>query len=427
MANRYSPKSIGRSIVCGILEWQVRRLRKRHTFQVVAVAGSIGKTSTKLAIAHSLEVSRRVIYQTGNYNDRVTVPLVFFGHRLPSLFNVVAWLRIFISNERTIRLPNYYDIAVVEIGTDEPGDIREFAYLRPDLAVVTAITEEHMEFFKTLDAVAAEELAVCDYAQKVLVNIDDTPEKYLVGKQVLTYGQSSAALYRAENYTPQGLEGSSVDVRLAGGSALTAQAHILGNQGVKILLAAAATGHIVGLSDEEISKGLDEVRPFAGRMQILRGIHDSTIIDDTYNASPAPVIAALDVLYATKAPQRIAILGSMNELGDFSPEAHRQVGEHCDPTMLDLVVTIGSDAKKYLAPVAAQRGCTVQSFTSPYDAGDCVYKVLSPGAVVLAEGSQNRVFAEESLKPLLADRADEKRLVRQSAYWMSVKRKQFTP
>ena len=313
-----------------------------------------------------------MIYQTGNYNDRVTVPLILFGQNLPGLLNVPAWLKVFVRNEQAIRRPNYYDIAVAELGTDAPGQIRQFAYLKPDVTVVTAITPEHMEYFGTLDAVAAEELAVCDFSAQVLVNSDDTPAKYLKGRSVLTYGTGSKADFRASDHKPDGLKGGTVQLHLQQGVSFREHAAILGEQGVKILLAAAAAGQLAGLSEAELKKGLGEVRPFAGRMQVLDGIEGTTIIDDTYNASPAPVKAALDVLYAAKAPQRIAILGNMNELGEYSPEAHREVGAHCRRDKLDLVVTIGPDAKKYLAPAAEANGCTVKTFASPYKAGEYV-------------------------------------------------------
>lgn len=422
---KLSPKKIGREFVCSILESQVRRLRKRHNFQIVAVVGSIGKTSTKLAIAHSLEPSRRVMYQTGNYNDRVTVPLVVFGRKLPSPSNVFAWAKIFLQNEATIRLPYYYDIVVLELGTDAPGQIKDFAYIEPDIAVVTAVTPEHMEYFKTLDAVAAEELAVCDFSKKILVNADDTLPKYLEGKAVLTYGQDGQCTYKATDYESKGLAGAEVELELAAEPPFTAHAQILGKQGVKILLAAAATGQLLGLNSDELERGLKKVKPFAGRMQILPGIKSSTIIDDTYNASPATVKAALDVLYGIDAPQRIAILGSMNELGDYSQEAHKEVGEYCDPKKLDLVVTIGQVAEKYLAPTAKAKGCEVKVLASPYEAGEFVKSKLKSGAAVLAKGSETSVFAEEAVKSLLADSTDETKLVRQSASWMRRKRQQF--
>jgi UDP-N-acetylmuramyl pentapeptide synthase len=193
------------------------------------------------------------------------------------------------------------------------------------------------------------------------------------------------------------------------------------------LLAAAAVARIIGLNEEELSRGLKEVKPFAGRMQILDGKKGSTIIDDTYNASPAAVIAALDVLYSVKATQRIAILGNMNELGGYSQQAHEEVGAYCRSDLLDLVVTIGADVEKYLVPVAKAKGCTVQSFASPYDAGAYVLTALQEGAVILAEGSQNRVFAEEAVKLLLENPADNGKLVRQSDDWLQIKQKQFSP
>lgn len=422
-----SPKKLGREFVCRILEKQVVRLREKHKFQVIAVVGSIGKTSTKLAIAHTLESSRRVMYQTGNYNDRVTVPLIFFGRKLPSLLNVFAWTRIFLLNEAAIRLPYYYETVVVELGTDGPGFIKDFAYVKPDITVVTAITPEHMEFFRTLDAVAAEELTVCEYSEKVLVNADDTPAKYLKGRGVLTYGLEGSPTYKARVLRSLGLGGTEVELELGSIPAFAARARIVGQPGIKIVLAAAATASLAGLNQEEIEAGLKQVEPFSGRMRLLDGIRGSSIIDDTYNASPQPVIAALDVLYAAPASQHVAILGSMNELGDYAEEAHREVGRHCKGDKLDLVVTIGRDAETWLAPEAEKNGCRVKSFMSPYEAGDFVKANIIEGAVVLAEGSQNRVFAEESLKVLLMNKADESKLVRQSDDWLRKKRGQFTP
>jgi UDP-N-acetylmuramoyl-tripeptide--D-alanyl-D-alanine ligase len=351
------------------------------------------------------------------------VPLVLFGCKLPGLLNVPAWLKIFLANEKTIRSRSYYDIAVLELGTDHPGDMANFAYLKPDITVVTAVTPEHMEYFGTLDAVAAEELTVCDYSRQVVINADDTPATYLKGRNVLRYGLSAGYEFHASHVKPQGLAGSDVTLHLQQSVQLKARAAILGLQGVKILLAAAASAQLAGLSDEEIAKGLKEVQPFAGRMQILDGIKDSTIIDDSYNASPQPVKAALDVLYETEAPQRIAVLGNMNELGDYSQEAHEEIGNYCDPARLDLIITIGPDAKRYLAVAAAARGCEVVTTDGPYEAGDILKRHLAPGAVVLVEGSQNGVFAEESIKSILAKPADAKRLVRQSADWLAIKRK----
>jgi len=419
------PKALGRAIICGMLESQVKRLRKRHSFTVIGVVGSLGKTSTKMAIARTLSVARRVQWQEGNYNDRVTIPLIFFGQNEPPLLNVPAWARLLWQNERQLRGVYPHQVVVAELGTDWPGQLREFAYIKPDLVVVTAIAAEHMEFFKTLDGVAAEELSALDFSKQALINTDETDAKYLKGRTYTSYGLSGKPAYTLKDRTSKGLRGQRVTFKLAKESEFTLDTPLLGEQGAKIVLAAAAAAHVLGIPVGEIEKGVGEVTAFAGRMQILPGKMNSTLIDDSYNAAPVPVKAALDVLQSGDAPQRIAILGSMRELGEYTPEAHREVAEHCDPTKLDWVVTVGAAARDYLAPVAKERGCQVKSFLSPHDAGKFVAKQLREGAVVLAKGSQNYTFTEEALKPLLADPADAAKLVRQSPYWMAQKAKQL--
>ena len=283
-----------------------------------------------------------------------------------------------------------------------------------------------MEYFGTLDEVAREELKVMQFAKQTLINIDDTPSHYVEGKDFASYGLNTNATYYADKRKSKGFKGQQAIFHLGAGHAFTATIPMLGEHGAKFAVAAAAVGHILGEPNDAIEEGLKHVEAFAGRMRLFEGIKQSTIIDDTYNASPIAVNAALDVLYSMDAPQRIAILGSMNELGTYGPDAHREVGDHCNPEKLSFVVTIGPDAKKYLAPRAKKRGCTVHSFDSPYAAGEFVKQKLRKNAVVLGKGSQNLVFAEEALKQLLANSADSNDMVRQSDYWLAIKRKQFS-
>jgi UDP-N-acetylmuramoyl-tripeptide--D-alanyl-D-alanine ligase len=420
------PKTLFRSIMCSILEYQVNVLRKRNSFKIVGVAGSVGKTSTKMAIIRVLQSSHSVQWQDGNINDRTDVPLFYSGQSDPkNIFNVLAWIKIFINNARLLRQPYPYDFAVLELGTSRPGYIDEFRYLRPDLVVVTAVTAEHMEYFKTLDGVAEEELHVLDFSRQTLINVDDTPERYLEGKSYISYGASEAAGYRLAKRISKHAKGQSVTLLLKG-KPFNLSIPLLGEQGAKIALAAAATAHILGLSLTEIRKGIQNVEAYAGRMQVFNGYRrNSLILDDTYNAAPAAVKAALDVLHCIEAPQRIAILGSMNELAYYSPEVHREMGSLCDPSKIDWVVTVGAEAKKFLAPAAKERGCKVKAFLDPYSAGKFVRQQVQEGAVVLGKGSQNGIFVEEALKPLLASKADEAKLVRQSPHWMNIKAEQF--
>lgn len=418
------PKKFGKAFLSMLLERQVRQLRRKHDFKVVAVAGSVGKTSTKLAIAKTLGVGLKVRYQDGNYNDRLTVPLIFFGQAQPGIYDVFGWRRVLKENRRALRQKYPYDIVVVEIGTDAPGQLEQFAYLQPDITVITAVADEHMSQFKTLDAVAREELTPVKYSKQILLNVDDIPAEYLPAEHYQSYGLL-AGDYRISERQSVALQGQKMTFHLPSGTDITEEVAVLGDQGAKIALAAVAVQDMLGQSAAQIKKSLKAITHVAGRMQILAGKRGSIIIDDTYNASPVAVEAALDVLYATEAPQRIAILGSMNELGEDSATLHSEVGGYCNPKKLDLVVTIGKEANENLAPVAKNQGCRVEIFTSPYEAGRFVATKLKAGGVVLAKGSQNSVFAEEAVKQLLANQSQARKLVRQTPYWLGVKQRQF--
>ncbi len=419
-------KKIARTVIVVVLGWQVRRLRKRHAFKVVGIVGSIGKTSTKFAVAKVLSEKYRVRFQRGNYNDIVTVPLVFFGRSLPSLFNPFAWAVTIIGNEVAIRRPFRYDVVVVEVGTDTPGDIQRFKkYLSLDIAILTAITPEHMEFFEDLDAVAEEELAVTSYANQLVVNTDLCDQKYLaVDIPLSSYGTNDKADVRITKETFKN-QLASFTLVMNGNTWLATSMEAVAKSELYSATAAAAVANLLQVPDEEIINGISKIQPVSGRMQRLQGIKGSWILDETYNASPDAVMAALDSLYLLEADQKIAVLGNMNELGKYSEDAHRSVGQYCDPKQLDLVVTIGPDANTYLAAAAKAKGCSVQEFTNPFDAGMYVKERIKKGAVILVKGSQNNVYAEEAVKPLLKNPKDSDRLVRQSAQWMKKKQRNF--
>ena len=174
-----------------------------------------------------------------------------------------------------------------------------------------------------------------------------------------------------------------------------------------------------------IVRGVEMIRPVSGRMNILKGANGSTIIDDTYNSSPAAARMAIQTLVNLPAPQHIAILGSMNELGASSQYEHEQIGRMCTPELLDWVVTIGDEAAKYLAPVAQANGCTVKSFPDALSAGAYIHQYVEPGAVILAKGSEGGIFVEEAIKVILHSINDNAKLVRQTPAWLEAKSQFF--
>lgn len=420
-------QKIAKNAVAAVLGWQVKRLRRKNAIKIIAITGSIGKTSTKLAIARVLSRKYSVQYQEGNYNDLVSVPLVFFGQTLPNIYNPLAWMRIFIKNEDIIKRRYPYQVVVVELGTDAPGQIQQFSrYVHADVAVITAITPEHMEYFADLDAVAREEMAIGNFSHKVFANSDLIRPDYLsqLAGRLVTYGINSEAEVKMANIK---FDQQSASFEISHGPMILARAEHerVTEPQLYSICAAAAVAEDLGVGSGDIEKGIRSIKPVSGRMRHLDGIKGSVIIDDTYNASPEATKAALDTLYRIKAPAKIAILGNMNELGAYSAAEHKKIGEYCDPKRLNLVITIGPDANKYLAPAALAKGCKVKAFDNPVEAGLYIKTALVPGAAILAKGSQNKVFAEEAVKQLLADPADSEKLVRQSPQWLKVKQKSF--
>lgn len=420
-------KKLAKNVIVAVLNWQVKRLYNKNSFKVVVVSGSMGKTSTKLAIAQLLSARFKVQYQDGNYNDVVTVPLIFFGLTQPGLVNPLAWIRTFLKIEQTLKKPYPYDVVVVEVGTDYPGNLVKFkSYLKGDIGVITGVALEHMEFFADLDAVAREEFSISEYCGQLLANADLCDQKYLrpFAEKVKTYALNNDAAYKFTDLATN--KTSTTFTVLADGKQITTATYpTIFTAKLYSLCAAVSVGHALGLTPEELVAGLAKVLTVNGRMQLLEGINQTKIIDDTYNASPDAMKAALGALYSLEAPQKIALLGNMNELGNYSEAAHTEVGNYCDPKQLSVVVTLGTDANKFLATAAKESGCQVKTVDTPYEAAEFIKTILKPGAVLLAKGSQNGVFVEEAVKQLLADPADSAKLVRQSDEWLSKKRLQF--
>ncbi len=412
-------------------KYVVKYFKKHPEVQLVAVVGSVGKTSTKRALADILSQRFRVRMHEGNHNTDVSAPLAILGIDYPSnIRNPLSWLAVFRAARLRIKQPSDVDVVIQELGVDHPGDMKGFGkYLHPNIALITAITPEHMEFFGTLDAVAREEMAVSDFSDYVLINRDDVDFKYAdfeANANFSTYGTSSAAehYFEHQEFTPEaGYYGTIVAPEYP--KPIEATINVVGEHSLRPIIGAVAVAAKLGMAPSEISKGLELITPVPGRMNLLKGMGGTLIIDDTYNSSPAAAAAALQALYSfDQAPQRIAVLGDMRELGATSAEAHRQLGALCDPNSLAWVVLVGPEMQTHLGPVAKERGCQVHNVKHAIEAGEFVRSVDNEGTVVLVKGSQNTIFLEEAVK-VLCELDDNDKLVRQSPTWMETKQKYF--
>lgn len=421
-----------KKIVQRKLENYVKKYFATHPeVKLVIVAGSVGKTTTRQAIATILSERYRVAMSSKNHNTEISVPMAILGIELPEkLHSPLAWWRVFRAAKLRIKWPTGVDVIVQEIGVDHPGEMATYArYLKPDIAVVTAVTPEHMEYFKTIEAVAAEELSVGNFSREVLINRDDIDGRFAEFQQnpnFSTYGTSGSGDYHfdaTELTSRDGIKGIVIAPEFA--EPLAISTGVIGAHSMRPVVAAVAVALKLGLAPELIVSGAAAIRPVNGRMNPLEGIGGTLVIDDTYNSSPAAASAALQTLYQFDTePQRIAVLGSMNELGETSPAEHEQIGKLCNPDLLSWIVVVGDEAAKYLAPAARQRGCQVKIARDAIEAGQFVRSVSEEGAVILVKGSQGGVYLEETVK-LLVDISEHPKLIRQSADWLEVKQRHF--
>lgn len=401
--------------------------KKYPNVKLVAVVGSAGKTTTKTAVATMLATKYQVQMAEGNMNDLLPVPLGILGVDYPKpddLHKISTWRNVFKACRHRLDRTEV-QVIVQELGTDNIGEIAHFAkYLSPDITIITSILPEHMENFGTLDAVADEEFALNSKSKVVLANVDDIPEKYLAKiatENALLYGLNEKADYWFLQESGDPLSGYSGKIALKG-EKMSAKMNLVGAHNLRAGVAAAAVGHRLGMNGQEIAAGLKVLKQVNGRMNVLKGLRNSIVIDDTYNSSPGAVMAALRTLYEIPAEQTIAVLGQMNELGNYAEEGHKQVAEYLDGRYLEWVITVGDLANKYIAPAARAKGISTKEFSNAIEAGVFVGTItnLDVKTIILVKGSQDGVFLEEAVK-LITDKSEHKKLARQDPYWITKK------
>jgi UDP-N-acetylmuramoyl-tripeptide--D-alanyl-D-alanine ligase len=415
----------------------VRRfLSKNSQTRLIGVSGSVGKTSTKFAIKSALEAGgKKVLVHDGAFNDPLASIFVVLHEEYPNVQSPPSMLKAFFRIRKAAKAAVDYDYIVLELGTDMPGEMAQFGkFLKLDMCVVSAITPEHMVNFKSFDDVAKEEIEILRYSDSVVVNGDLVPKKYQrsftdSGKKVSWFGTSKSgdAVIRAGGLMDVGLKTKrEIRVRIDGVETQIKSSLLHLHSGF-VMGAALLVAKECGVSVVAAARGLEDMEVAAGRGRLLAGKKGSIIIDDSYNNVGANVsIASLDLLYEFNTRRRIAVLGGINEMSqDIEQEAHTEVALHLKDKKLEEVVLIGTLAKKYYKPILATSGTPFKWFSNPYKAGNYLQNKLVAGMVVLVKGSQNGIYSEEAIKPLLQDTKDEALLVRQSKSWILKKKKSF--
>lgn len=348
--------------------------RARWGGTVIGVTGSAGKTTTKDAIAHLLSVEVSTGRTVGNFNNHVGVPLSI------------------------LRLPGECRAAVLEMGMNHAGEIRELAGIaKPEFGVVTNVGYAHVEFFDSIEGVAAakRELIEALPADGVAVLNADDPRVVKFreahpGRSV-TFGFSGGADVRAESYDGARFRALGVDFETA----------MPGRHGVMNLLAALAVAREFGIAPDRLR---DAVRVFTpGNMRGERIERGGMVIwNDCYNANPEAMESMLAVLAETPAARRIAVLGEMLELGHAAAELHRQVGRFAAEHGIDFLIGVRGNAREMI-DAAVGAGLPVNAayfFEDPAEAGRRVREIAKPGDALLFKGSRG-VHVEKALESFL--------------------------
>ncbi|MEK7145433.1 MAG: UDP-N-acetylmuramoyl-tripeptide--D-alanyl-D-alanine ligase [Patescibacteria group bacterium] len=432
-------KSILKKIIVWILTLEARATLARFKPKIVAITGSVGKTSAKDAIAAVLAIKFSTRKSEKSFNSEIGAPLTILG--LPNGWNnPLAWLVILVSGALVLFRQKYPDWLVLEIGADRPGDIKKLAaWLKPDIVVITRFAKVpvHVEFFASPRQVIEEKMNLARALKEngvLILNGDDDDilaAKNEIRWQTIFYGFGTNALVRALNektiydaetpagmtfkvnvsiYSVQNSEKTSLSVKII---------NVLGRQTIYAALAALAVAHSQNIDLAEAVKMLENLTTPPGRMKILKGIKNSLIIDDTYNSSPVALEEALLTLKNLETTgKKIAVLGDMLELGKYSADAHKKAGTLAGG-FVDLLVTVGKRADGFAAG-ALKSGLKPEKIVrleNSREAGKYLDPIITAGDIILIKGSQC-LRMEKVVEEIMAEPENkEKLLVRQDEEW----------
>lgn len=421
-----------KKIIVKILEWEARTVLKKYKPKIVAITGNVGKTSTKDAIFSVLSDFFFVRKSEKSFNSDIGVPLTILG--LPNAWNnPLKWISNIIEGFKIILLPKDYPAwLVLEVGADRPGDIEKVgAWLHPDIVVVTRFSEVpvHVEFFESKDAVVKEKGYLVKALKKeglLILNADDPDVMSFASKayiKPITFGVAESSNVRGSNYNLVYIDGLPVGITFKvdhGNNVMPVSiAGVAGLHHMYPALAALAVGMSQGLNPIKLSDALAHYEAPRGRMNIIKGIESSIIIDDSYNSSPVALEEALSTLDSIKTTgRRIAALGDMLELGRFSIDEHKRLGKKV-AKVCDVLVAVGLRGKFFAeAALKARMGKRkVFVFENSGEAAGFLKDKIKKGDVVLVKGSQG-VRMERVTKALIADPDMAKELlVRQDEEW----------
>ncbi len=430
-------KNCLKKIIIFLLQKEAHAMLRRHEPSIVAVTGSVGKTTTKDAIFTALAAVTTVRKSEKSFNSEIGVPLTVLG-LANGWNNPFVWIKnLLFGAWQLIKRDSYPSWLVLEVGADRPGDIKSTAsWVRPHIAVLTRLPDVpvHVEHFSSPQEVIAEKMTLAEALRisgSVVANGDDPIILDQVKRRALTaitYGFSEGVYVRASEYeityqkddqrkVPSGI---SFSVSIVGNQTpfRFELSGCLGVQHVYPVLAALCVVKAAGFDPAKAVPVLATHQSPPGRMRLLKGIHESVIIDDTYNSSPIATLEAVRTLLSLQcAGRKIAVLGDMLELGKYSVTEHEAIGK--EVAFVDVLVTVGPRSRD-VAQAAVRAGKdarTIFSFAESKKAALYLSHILEARDIVLVKGSQGMRMERVSAALLDQTAHSIDVLVRQDEEW----------
>lgn len=345
--------------------------RDRFAIPFVQVTGSVGKTTTKEMLAAVLGAKLRVLKTPENFNNDIGTPLTLLG------------------------LGPEHQAAVIETGMNHFGEIEYLgAMVRPDIAVISNIGDAHIEYLGSREGILKAKCEIFEHLKAdgvAILNGDDALlDTVTLPQRIVRCGQSEHCETRISDIVDHGVDGITCTVTTSRDTyALTIPAP--GEHMAYSASMAVAVGEELGLSREEIVRGVAAYEPTGSRMRVIRLPGGRVLLDDCYNANPQSVTAALEVLGRTDCERRVAVLGDMGELGDLTDQAHFNAGALAAMLGIDFVIAIGSKAAR-IADGAAMSGGDVVHFATKEEALHTVREQLRPNTSMLIKASHSMRF-----------------------------------
>jgi UDP-N-acetylmuramoyl-tripeptide--D-alanyl-D-alanine ligase len=395
-------KKLSLQIILGFL---TKLIIKRYKPKIIAVTGSVGKTSTKEAIEIFLKEYFYVKKSIGNLNTEFGAPLIFIGKESGGGSSFLKWIEIILSGLKLvlIKKERYPEIIIVEMGADKPGDIDYLTkIIKPSISVVTFIGETpvHLSNYLNINQLISEKSKIVKVLGKndfSVLNFDDFNVRNMkneTNSNVIYFGFNEYSDLSIKNlnyeYKEERYNGISFLIQYKESIKKINLFNCYGSSFAYSIASAIACGIALGVEFKKIDSNLfKDLRPEKSRMNLISLKNGAFFIDDTYNASPASVSMAIDVMSSLKADRRILILGDMKELGSESSNAHSKIGELAFG-LADILITVGQEAEK-IKDRAIEVGFNKKNayhFKESSEVIEVIKEKISFGDLILVKGSR---------------------------------------